>query len=40
MFGILPRVIICTDRQVTVPQIGIKFKVISFDMSGLDTLFK
>lgn len=41
MFGILPRVIICTDRQVTIPQnIGLKFKIIGFDMTGLETLFK
>jgi hypothetical protein len=40
LYGIMPRVIICTDRQVTVPNIGIKFKVIGLDMSGLDTLFK
>lgn len=40
MFGIMPRVIICTDRQVTVPNMGIRFKVIGLDMSGLNTLFK
>jgi hypothetical protein len=40
MFGIMPRVVICTDRQVTVPNIGIKFKVVGLDMSGLDSIFK
>lgn len=41
MFGIAPRVIIFTDRQVTVPSgIGIKFKVVNFSLTGLDTLFK
>lgn len=40
MFGIVPRVIICTDRQVSIPNIGIKFKLIGIDMSGIDTLFK
>lgn len=40
VFGITPRVIICTDRQVTIPNIGIKFKVVGLDMSGVDTLFK
>lgn len=40
MFGVAPRVLIFTDRKVTIPNIGIKFKVIKLDMSGLDTLFK
>ena len=40
MFGIIPRVIICTDRQVTIPNIGIRFKVIGIDMSGLELIFK
>lgn len=40
LFGILPRVLIVTDRHVTIPQIGIKFKVISLDMHGLGSIFK
>ncbi len=40
LFGLMPRVIICTDRKVLVPNIGLKFKVIGFDMTGLETLFK
>lgn len=40
MFGLMPRVVICTDRQVTPPQIGIRFKVVGIDMKGLDTIFK
>jgi hypothetical protein len=41
MFGVLPRVIICTDRQVTVPKdMYLKFKVVNFDMAGIDSLFK
>lgn len=42
MFGIMPRVLICTDRQLTIPtNIGIKFKAIDiYNMNGLNTLFK
>ncbi len=41
IFGVLPRVIICTDRQVTITQnSGIKYRVIDFTMKGLESLFK
>jgi hypothetical protein len=41
IFGLMPRVIICTDREVTISKnIGLKFKVVGFDMSGLESLFK
>jgi hypothetical protein len=36
----MPRVIICTDRQVTVPNIGIKFKVVGINMKGIESIFK
>jgi hypothetical protein len=38
--GVNPRVLVCTDRPPKLPQIGIKFKVVGLDMSGLDALFK
>lgn len=40
VFGIVPRVIICTDRQVTVPPIPIEFKIVDVDMSGIDSIFR
>lgn len=40
IFGIMPRVLICTDRGITIPNARIKFKVVNVDMKGLDTLFK
>lgn len=40
LYGIMPRVIICTDRQVVISNIGIKFKVVGVDMSGLDSILK
>lgn len=40
VFGLMPRVIICTDRQVTVPKIGIKFKVVGVDMKCIDSILK
>jgi hypothetical protein len=40
LYKVMPRVIICTDQQVTVPNIGIKFKTVGFDMKGLDSIFK
>lgn len=40
MFGLNPRVIICTDRDVKIPPMSIKFKVIDLKMDGLNTLFK
>ena len=40
LYGIMPRVIICTDREVKLPVMGVKFKLVGLDMSGLDTLFK
>jgi hypothetical protein len=40
LFGINPRVIICTDREVKLPVLPVKFKVVGLDMSGLDTLLK
>lgn len=39
LFGVPPRVLICTDRKVTIQSMqGIKFKVIGFDMAGLDSI--
>lgn len=41
MFGLMPRVLICTDRQVTVPAGLLKYKIINFNtMAGLESLFK
>jgi hypothetical protein len=40
LFGLMPRVIICTDREVKLPVSAVKFKVVGLDMSGLDTLLK
>ncbi len=40
VFGVRPIVIICTDRPLKLPQIGVKFKIVGLDMSGLDTLFR
>lgn len=40
LFGIMPRVVICTDRHVTVPKINLKFVIVGIDMQGLDSLFK
>lgn len=40
IFGIVPRVIICTDRQTKPPVLPVKFKIVGLDMSGLDTLLK
>jgi hypothetical protein len=41
LFGILPRVIICTDRDITIPKgLGLKFKVVDLEMNGLESLFK
>ncbi len=40
MFGIIPRVIICTDRQITIPNIKIRFRQVDIDMSGIDSIFK
>lgn len=40
IFGITPKVIICTDRQVSMPLTGIKFKIIGLDMKGLESLLK
>lgn len=42
MFGLMPKVIIFTDRQINIPtNIGIKFKAIDiYNMNGLNTLFK
>lgn len=40
IFGISPRVIICTDREVKPPVSTVKFKLVGLDMSGLDTLLK
>lgn len=40
MFGIIPRVLICTDRNIVIPNIGVKFKIVELDMSGLESLLK
>ena len=41
MYGIIPRVIICGDRKLVLPNsIGIKFKVVGLDMKGLESIFK
>lgn len=41
MYGMMPRVIICTDRKVVIPQgMGIKFKIVDVEMKGLDSIFK
>ena len=40
LFGVVPKVIICTDREVKLPLLPIKFKIVGLDMSGLDTLLK
>lgn len=42
LFGMQPRVLICTDRHITPPNMSLlKFKVINFNnMVGLDSLFK
>jgi hypothetical protein len=41
MFGSpLPRVIICTDRSVTVQNVGVLFKIIDLNMKGLDSILK
>jgi hypothetical protein len=40
LYGIMPRVIICTDRQVDIPPMAIKFKVVAPDMKTIDTIFK
>lgn len=40
VFGLMPRVIICTDRQVTIPAMPVKFKVVGLDMKGLESIFK
>jgi hypothetical protein len=40
IFGTNPRVVICTDRELKLPQLAIKFKLVGLDMSGIDTLFK
>jgi hypothetical protein len=39
--AIIPRVLICTDRQVTLPPYkSVKFKVVGVDMVGLENLLK
>jgi hypothetical protein len=40
MYGGMPRVLICTDRTLKLPQLGIKFKLVGLDMSGLENIFK
>lgn len=38
---VIPRCIICTDRQVTAPSYkNVKFKVVGIDMAGLDSILK
>lgn len=39
-FGINPRVVICTDREIKPSVLPVKFKVVTLDMSGLDSLIK
>jgi hypothetical protein len=38
--GVSPRVLICTDRQVTIPRSTVRFKVVGVNMFGLDSLLK
>jgi hypothetical protein len=41
MFGVMPRVLICTDRQINPPPGLLKYKVVNFNnMSGLENLLK
>jgi hypothetical protein len=40
MYGGMPRVLICTDRELKLPILGIKFKIVGLDMSGIETLLK
>lgn len=41
LFGIMPRVLICTDRNISLPKTSpIKYKVVEVDMKGLDSLFR
>lgn len=40
IFGLMPRVLIVTDRDIKIPSMGIKFKVVDLDMKGLDSLFR
>jgi hypothetical protein len=40
IFGVNPRVLICTDRELKLPQLAIKFKIVGLDMAGLESLFK
>jgi hypothetical protein len=38
--GPFPRVIICTDREVKIPAMAVKFKVVGLDMEGLENIIK
>jgi hypothetical protein len=41
IFGIMPKVLICTDREMTIKQnIGLKFKLIDLNMNGLESILK
>ena len=40
VFSIVPRVIICTDRSITIPNMPIKFKVVDIEMKDLDSIFE
>jgi len=39
LFGVRPRLVICTDRQITVPAVkNLSIKIVGTDMSGLDRI--
>ncbi len=40
MFGSIPRVIICTDRNITIPNMKIRFRKVDINMRGLNCIFK
>jgi len=40
IFGCKPRVLIITDREVTIPHTGLVFKVIGLDMKGIENILK
>lgn len=40
IFGIMPRVVVCTDRNISIPRTNVKFRIVNFDMTGLDRILK
>jgi hypothetical protein len=41
LFGVMPRVVICTDKQVIIPKdIVLKFKIIDIEMNGIENILK